>query len=1538
MRDRELRLAALSMDKRALLVRRLAARTHGGSAPVQLPRRQGVNTFRTSFAQERVWFLEQITPASSVYNVAGAFRLIGHLDVGALRRSVEALVARHESLRTTFVAIDGRPLQVVSPRVPVSVRHDEREAPAESARQGAARAALAEEVARPFDVAHGPLLRLWIRRVSVDTHLVCLTMHHLVADAWSIGILVRELSVLYRDAVRGRASSLAPPPLQYADYAEWQRERYRGERGASLAAYWRRQLLGAPYLEIAAATRSSGRGAARTVELPPALVESVRALARREGVTAFVAALAAWQVLLARRTGHDDVTVVSPVAGRDRLAVADVVGFFVNLVALRTDLAGDPSFREALQRVSAVVREGLRHQDLPFEQVLSALGADRSIARPPISPMAFALEQAIAPSIDLPDLEVTPLPLATTTSKTDLALILREHERGIAARVEYDCELYGAGAVDDLLHGFVAGLERAVGRPEAQLSEIVPVTVSVELSGAPTTIWDRFVAQATRTPTAVAVRAGGTSLTYEGLRARALAIAAELAARGARRGTLVAVWGVRGLEWVAAMLGIWSRGAVYLPLEPRWPPARVAEVLRQSRTSIVLTGPEPPTALCALQAENAPWTLVSARAPTIAVDDDRSSPPAPEDVAYVIYTSGSTGVPKGAVIEHVGLLNHLEAKVALLSLGAGDRVAQTAAAAFDISLWQCLAALLVGGQVEILGDDVVRDPGALRAAIAASGVTVLEQVPALLQLLLETDEVMAGTDEALCSLRWLVVTGEALPPELCRRWLRRHPSIPLVNAYGPTECADDVTHQVVAMPPGDVLRIPIGRPIPGMTVHVLDERRQPVGAGEIGELWVGGIGVGRGYLHAAVQTADAFVTPDPFDGRPGTRLYRTGDRGRRRDDGAFEWLGRLDGQVKIHGMRIETEEVEVLLNAPPSVRGAVVMGHPSEAPTHLIAHVAGDPHVTGLAETLRRHLAERLPAAMVPSSFVLLDALPCTPNGKIDRRALAAPSASVVAAPAVDAHRRVPETPSERLLASLWREVLGVEVSSVDAGFFALGGDSLSTIRLVAVARRHGLVFSAQQVFEQPTLAGLAAVATTPVVRAAEQGAVVGEVPLTPIQRMLLVADLPDVDHYNMAMVLMVDERLCGPSLALAVEHLMRHHDVLRLRVVRDGDGWRARIAGLEGLVPHAHVDLSTASDGDAVAAIEAVAAELQASLRLGEGPILRVASFDLGAARPGRVLVIVHHLACDAASWPILLEDLATVYAQLERGEAIALPPKTTSYEAWARRLEDYAAAPERGRDRAYWRRECAEMGARLRRERDGVPAVADVARLVVELDEADTAHLLRAAAAAGVTMESVLLTALAVAVTKGCGEESVLVYLERHGRTSTFADLDVTRTVGWFTAVFPVCVRVADGHDAWATLAAVGRHLRGVPDGGLGWGAAAYGGNDTTAAAMLRGLPRPEVSLNFLGRVDPPRAAGWRRAPESPGPEVAPRGTRPTVLDVVGQIEAERLQVAWYYDALLLARALVEEHVETFRRVLRTLASPQASVGGARDAGRTA
>jgi non-ribosomal peptide synthase protein (TIGR01720 family) len=321
-------------------------------------------------------------------------------------------------------------------------------------------------------------------------------------------------------------------------------------------------------------------------------------------------------------------------------------------------------------------------------------------------------------------------------------------------------------------------------------------------------------------------------------------------------------------------------------------------------------------------------------------------------------------------------------------------------------------------------------------------------------------------------------------------------------------------------------------------------------------------------------------------------------------------------------------------------------------------------------------------------------------------------------------------------------------------------------------------------------------------------------------------------------------------------------------------------------------------------------------------------------------VLVIVHHLACDAASWPILLEDLATVYAQLERGEAIALPPKTTSYQAWARRLEAYAAAPERGHDRAYWRRECAETGARFRRERDGAPAVADVARLVVELDGGETEHLLRAAAAAGVTMESVLLTALAVAVTQGCGEEAVLVYLERHGRTSAFTDLDVSRTVGWFTAVFPVCVRVGDGHDAWASVASVDRHLREIPDGGLGWGAAAYDGNDATdatAAAMLRGLPRPEVSLNFLGRVDPPGVAGWRRAPESPGSELAPRGTRPTVLDVVGQVEAERLQVAWYYDAVLLARALVEEHAAMFRRVLRTLASREASVAGARAAGRT-
>ncbi len=1524
MADHAERLAALSPAKRTLLMRRLAALVDADAGPTRLPRYDGVNVFRASFAQERLWFLEQLAPGRAVANVVGAFRLVGAIDDAALRRSIAWLVARHESLRTTFVAVDGRPLQVISPEPAVSVTiTDLRIAGDPETREHDAHRALARAAGRAFDVARGPLVRLAIYIVADDVHLVALCMHHLVADARSVDVLIRELTTLYPEAMRGTAESLPPPRLQYADYAEWQRDRYDERRAVALAEYWRSRLRGAPYPRVSAYDRTSWHNVHCARDVAPALVAGIRALAGRERVTVFVLVLAAWKAVLARRLGHGDVTVLAPVANRDRTAIAEVVGFFVNLVALRTNLDDDPSFRAALARTNDTVREALRHQEMPFERVVDVLGAERSVTRRPVSPIGFALERAIASSIDLPGIEVSAVPIDLATSRAELALIVGEDAGALVLRLEYDPAAHAASAAEAILDAVVGVLECGVAEPGRRLSELGAAGQEGDASRGDATgrsLWERFMAHVGRTPHAVAVSADGASVGYGELAERAAAVADELARRGAGRDAIVAVWGHRNVDWVAEMLGIWCRGAAYLPLDPRWPAARIAQVLRRSRASLVLCAVEPPLELTSAAAE-ASCTVVAFVPPSTRGRASLDAPvPAQGDVAYVVYTSGSTGVPKGAVIEHAGMLNHLDAKVALLGLGPKDCVGQTAAAGFDISLWQCLAALVVGGSVAIVGDEAVRDPAALRTAIAAQRATVVELVPALLEALLELDDRHAGAVEPLGSLRWVVATGEALAPELCRRWLRRHPDIPLVNAYGPTECADDVTHHVIASPPPvGAIRVPIGRPIPGIAIRVLDEQLRPVPDGACGELCVAGVGVGRGYLHDREQTARAFLTPDPCTREPGSRLYRTGDRGLANPDGTFEWLGRLDGQVKIRGMRIETDEVEAVLAAHPSIRQVAVLAEPPDASTHLIAFVAVASCEPPTAEDLRDFALTRVPEVMVPAAFVVVDSLPQTLNGKIDRQALSkwTPRSS----PACE-RRQAPTSRVERLLAALWHEILGVEACSVDDGFFALGGDSLSAIRLVAAARRHGVALTVEQVFAHPTIGALATAATTAPIVSADQGIVVGEVPLLPLQRLFLAADLPDRDHYNMAMLVTLEASPSRTALAIAVEHLMRHHDALRLRVRRDGRAWRATIAGLEGPVPYAHVDLSALSDVEAAATIEAAAAEAHTTLDLASGPILRVLSFDLGATRPGRLLLVVHHVACDAASWPILLEDLAAVYAQLRRGDPIALPPKTTSIQAWARRLDEYVRAPEHAGDGAFWRRACAESGARLPRMGAAAPRVSDVACRSMAWDAAETAALTRVSAAAGATIESVLLAALALAVTEPTRADRLLVYLERHGRMPLGPDIDVSRTVGWFTAVFPVALRVPNSRTAWGTLVEIERVLADVPNGGVGWPAVAYA-DEAVRGDTMTYLPRglPEISVNFLGRVDPPRALGFAIAPESPGREYGRRGTRPTVLDLVARLAEDRLIVDWHFDAVLLAPGVIDECADRFGASLREL-----------------
>lgn len=1471
----------------------------GRATPIAaVPRGEGVRSFPASLAQERLWVLERTAGPEALANVAGAFRAVGRLDLARLRHAFEGVVARHESLRTTFALVGDAVTQIVSPHAVARVTVvDVGAAGSREEREAAAERLVTRAVDCPFDTARGPLLRITVVRVDDHLAIVGVALHHLIADAWSMTVFVREVVACYRE------EALPRPALQYPDFASWQRQERDPASTARRVAYWRAKLADLP--AAPRATRGAPRPGCRVTSrrIGDDVLVAVRALTRRTGSTLFAAVLTAWQAVLARFAGVDDVVVLVPVDERDRPELAEVIGFFVDLVPVRVRVDAEAPFAEALARTTIAVREALRSK-LPFQTLLDAVGGERGLA--PLTPFAFALERAAAERIDLPAVEIRALTLARSTSRAALALIAAEETDGLTVRVEYDGASYEAGTAEALLDDVIAGLARVATESGRSLGSTVPavVTPGRSLTGpASASVWDAVAMQAARTPNAVALRSGPETVTYAALVRRAEGVSDTLRRHRVAAGDIVAVWGERGPHLAAALLGVLRANAVYLPLDPRWPEARIAQVLEASRTRVVLSGDASAPALERCRRGGVAWQPVTVGAgpgsdvaPYVAAAGD--------DAAYVLYTSGSTGSPKGAVIEHAGMLNHLRSKVAVLGLTAADRVAQTAAAGFDVSLWQYLAPWLVGAEVVVLDDVTVRDPERLRNAVTDAAVTVLEVVPAVAQLLLDA-EVSAGA-RGLGSLRWLVVTGEALPPAFCRAWLARHPEVPIVNAYGPTECADDVTHHVVRTPPPpEATRVPIGTPIDGVTVHVLDAALRPVPVGEVGELCVGGVAVGRGYLHDAVRTAAAFVTPDPIVGAPGPRLYRTGDLGRRLADGTFECLGRRDRQLKIRGVRVELEEIEIVVQRHPAVRQAAVVARPATGGGwKLVACVATSAPSAGLAEGLRRHVAEYLPEAMVPAAFETFAALPLGPNGKIDRVALARPAHARHAAPLVGG----PESACERLLAAAWRDVLGVEVRCVDDDFFALGGDSLSSIRVVAAMRRQGFVVTPQQIFEHRTIARIAAVAVSGGADDAEQGLVVGDVEPTPVQRAFLEAELRGLDHYNLSMLLEVDEPVSESRLAVAVEHVMRHHDMLRMRWSRTERGWRQTIAGVDGAIPCRRVDLVAVGDDEVSSAIERAADAEQGTLDLATGPVLRVVWFDLGPSRPGRLLLIVHHLACDVASMAILLEDLAALCGRLARGEAIALPPKTTSYQAWAEGLAAWGGSDARVAELAHWVRECRDGGARLPggdmqpASTEPATSIAATARRSVTLDPSRTAAVQEAAITASTTVEAVLLTALALAMTDVAGGDGVLVWLERHGREPIVPGCDVSRTVGWFTSIFPVRVPIAPSRLPHECLALAVRHLRAIPDGGIGYGVlrhrAAVDGAPTDPARILRTLARPEVSFNYLGRLDPPETAGWRVAGESPGGEVGVHGVRPTRLDVTAHLLGGRLHLEWSWD----------------------------------------
>jgi amino acid adenylation domain-containing protein len=1011
-----------------------------------------------SFAQERLWFLDRLEPGSATYNIPAALRLTGALDVAALERALSEIVRRHESLRTTFAQADDAPVQVVAPFGGFALPVEDLSALGEVDREAAVRQRAGDEARRGFDLAAGPLFRAALLRLGGEDHVLLISMHHIVSDGWSMGVLYRELSALYAAYRDGGESPLPELAVQYADYAVWQREQLAGEALDRQLAYWRERLVGASELLELPIDRprppvQTYRGATVPVELSGELLERLQALGRSEGATLYMTLLGAFQVLLAKYSGSEDVVVGSPIAGRTRGEVEGLIGFFINTLVLRTDLGGDPSFRETLRRVREATLGAYEHQEVPFEKLVAELQPERSLSHAPLFQVMFTLQEPGDGGSALAGLKSGGVGAAMEIAKFDLSLTLAATPQGLRGGLNYSTDLFERGTIERMLGHLERVLEQVADDADARLSDLELLgqaerALVLEASNpmgaavpADLCLHQLFEAQADRTPGAVAVVFEGAELTYAALDARANRLAHHLRALGVGLEVRVGICLQRSLEMVAGVLAVLKAGGAYVPMDPGYPPERLAYMLADAGTSLLLTQeglrpalpPQPGVQVVSMDGE---W------ARTAAERTDRIEGGAgPRSLAYVIYTSGSTGRPKGVAVEHGAAAAHLAGFARELEIGAADRVLHFASFGFDVAVEQLFLPLLAGAALVLRGAELW-PPEEWPARVREAKVTVANLPPAYWREVVAT----AG-GSALPELRLLIVGAEAMPTEAVGRW-RASVESParLVNAYGPTEAV--ITATAFPLPgdyPGESAGpvVPIGRPLAGRAAFVLDGTARPVPVGVPGELYVGGAQVARGYLGRPALTAERFV-PDPF-GEPGARLYRTGDRVRWSARGELEFLGRTDAQVKVRGFRIEPGEIEGVLRRIEGVADCVVVAR-EDAPgeTRLVAYVVGDAE----AGVLREHLRRELPEYMVPAAFVPLERLPLTPNGKLDRKALPAPEY------AADADRYVePRTEAERKVAAVWAAVLGVERVGAHDRFFDLGGHSLLLVRVQARLR-----------------------------------------------------------------------------------------------------------------------------------------------------------------------------------------------------------------------------------------------------------------------------------------------------------------------------------------------------------------------------------------------------------------------------------------------------------------------------------------------------
>ena len=1529
-------------------------------------------------AQQRLWFLARLDGPSAAYNVPMILRLTGPVDSEALESALRDVVTRHESLRTVFPETDGRPRQLVLDPDTAGFTLRRADSTAESAA-----ADVSEAAGHPFDVTNEVPIRATLFRIrhdepeaepgQPDQHILALVMHHIAADGWSLAPLARDLETAYRARSTGHAPSWKPLPVQYADFTLWQRDLLGSPEDSDSTAraqseFWKQTLDGSPELLTLPLDRPrpavmSQRGQALAFEIPAELHAALSDLARETNSSLFMVLQAAVAVLLSRHGAGVDIPLGTPVAGRTDPALDDLVGFFVNTLVLRTDLSGDPSVRELIGRVRDGDLAAYAHQDLPFEQLVEQLEPSRAQNHQPLFQTMIVLQNQEATRFALPGLSVHAEPQPTSISKFDLTFGFMPQPASVGqaplgAVLEYSTDLFEAGTAHALARRLVRLLAELAARPDASVStlellndqectELLDLGCGASHPVGPDSFVQLFAQQVVRTPEHVAVHDDQHTLTYRQLDQRSNQLAHHLRHHGTGPEHLVALALPRSADLITAVLAVLKTGAAYLPLDTTHPADRIHHILTDATPHHLIHTPDltlpdhttPTTPLTPHTATDQPDTPVSCAGLHA------------EHAAYVIYTSGSTGTPKGVTISHGALTDYLLWSKEVYP-GAAGTVPLHSSVAFDLTVTSLLVPLICGGSI------VVEDFTGRRAGAAHDAPYSLIKITPSHLPLLDRPEYHGFAGE-------LVVGGEQLSGAALQEWRRHNPRATVVNEYGPTESTVGCVARFVRPPDAaSAGAVPIGSPCWNTRAYVLGAGLALAPAGTVGELYIAGDGLARGYLRQPGLTAARFVA-DPH-GPAGARMYRTGDLARWRPDGELEYVGRVDDQVKLRGFRIELGEIETALAAQPGVTGAcVLLREDQPGVKRLVAYMAAA--VEQDLDGLRAALATLLPDYMVPTAFVQLAELPLTPNGKVDRRALPAPEAEA-AVPAGRAAR----TAVEAVVCGVFRDVLGLAGVGIDDDFFHLGGDSILSIQLVSRIRKEGLVITPRDVFTHRRPEAIAAVAVPVGAEPATvSGSGVGEIPATPITAWFL--GLPGtLDGYNQTTTFQLPGSVDIARLTALLQALLDHHDVLRMQLANTGDAEQPALETLpRGAVAAsrllARVDIAGLDEQTSAAKMrqEAESARLRLSPRT--GTMLQALWFDAGHSAPGRLMVIVHHLAVDGVSWRLLTEDLAAGWDALElpdpeapqaagdpvptsaehqKRAAAAMTPVGTPFKRWAELLGSEANSARRAAELPLWRGILATHDRPLgRRALDPARDTADTVRtLTVELPPEWTEPLLTTVPAAfHAEVNDVLLTGLGLAVAArraatGTAGGAVLVDLEGHGREQILDGVDLSRTVGWFTTRFPV--RLDPGpiarHEARnlsgplmdRAFKRIKEQLRVIPDHGIGYGLLRH--LNPRTRQLLLDAPVPQLGFNYLGRFatgSPQAVSGaWSAVPDP----ATPRSQDPDmpaahVVDINAHTqdrpEGPTLIARWDWPAAVMEARDVEDLAAGWLRALRSV-----------------